>query len=290
MSLILDALSRAERDKHEQANAAPSILSQAQVPATAKGVRRPWTLWVAALLGFMGLAYLLWRLWTPIPDTPREATATLSPSTLPKQQEPGAVPSNARVERAPAQALESRPVAMQKNTTAVAALYAEEPQQVSRGLGQEQEPEQEQGHSSVGESSSKTPPRKLAKLLPAASAAGGSQTTVDREKPATQELIDVERVLREMRLQASNDTLESHPTPLLDSLSKQFRDRVPTLLYSFHDYSASQRSSVIINGETLSAGQRTRGVEVLEVLPDSVILRFESTDFRLRSLNSWVNL
>jgi hypothetical protein len=31
-------------------------------------------------------------------------------------------------------------------------------------------------------------------------------------------------------------------------------------------------------------------VEVLEILADSAIFRFEDTRFRLRALNSWVNL
>jgi hypothetical protein len=97
-------------------------------------------------------------------------------------------------------------------------------------------------------------------------------------------------VLREMRAKARGDTLQPHPAPLLKDLSKQFRDRVPTLMYSRHDFNSAGRSSVVINGETLRPTQRSRGVEVREILADSVILRFEGTDFRMKSLNSWVNL
>jgi len=63
------------------------------------------------------------------------------------------------------------------------------------------------------------------------------------------------------------------------------------LMYLQHDYSGdSARSTVIINGKTLRAGGSVGGLKVEEILPDSVVLEFKGTRFRLRALNSWVNL
>jgi hypothetical protein len=128
--------------------------------------------------------------------------------------------------------------------------------------------------------------------------------TTDGEKPAvaqpvpaavaparSETPVDLDQVLREARRASANASLSEHPVPVLDSFSQQFRDRVPTLMYLRHDYAGdASSSSVLINGEILRVGQRTGAVQVVEILPDSVILRFDGQDFRLRALNSWVNL
>ena len=62
-------------------------------------------------------------------------------------------------------------------------------------------------------------------------------------------------------------------------------------MYLRHDYSGDPaRSSVHINGKTLRAGGSVGGVKVVEILPDSVVLEYKGSRFRLRALNSWVNL
>ena len=85
--------------------------------------------------------------------------------------------------------------------------------------------------------------------------------------------------------------LAPHAVPFLSALSQQSKDAVPTLMYQRHDYSADPaRSSVVINGKTLRAGEAVAGVKVDEILADSVVLQSGGTRFRLRALNSWVNL
>ncbi|MEM1145833.1 MAG: general secretion pathway protein GspB [Pseudomonadota bacterium] len=122
---------------------------------------------------------------------------------------------------------------------------------------------------------------------------GGAQETVTTN-PATpiaqDESINLAEALQALNAAEAAQTLQPHPAPMLADLSKQFRDSVPTLLYRQHMYDSDRASTVVINGATLRAGGRTKGVEVREILPDSVILRYQGTDFRLRSLNSWVNL
>ena len=78
---------------------------------------------------------------------------------------------------------------------------------------------------------------------------------------------------------------------LLATLSQQTKDSIPTLMYQRHDYSGNPgKSRVLINGKTLGSGASVVGVKVAEILPDSVVLEFKGTRFRLRALNSWVNL
>lgn len=89
-----------------------------------------------------------------------------------------------------------------------------------------------------------------------------------------------------------NVQLTGHPAPFLADLSQQRKDAIPTLLYSSHDYrDDGGQSSVRINGTVATAGQNLgKGVAVEEILSDSVVLRYEGQVFRLRALNSWVNL
>mgnify|MGYP003845772661 FL=1 len=50
-------------------------------------------------------------------------------------------------------------------------------------------------------------------------------------------------------------------------------------------------SSVTLNGKAVKlGGSPLAGLKVDEILPDSVILTYRGTQFRLRALNSWVNL
>ena len=89
-----------------------------------------------------------------------------------------------------------------------------------------------------------------------------------------------------------NAQLDEHPAPFLASLSQQSKDRIPTIFYERHDYSGRPgQSSVVLSGKSIKAGGRTSsGVRVDEILPDSVVLTYKGTQFRLRALNSWVNL
>lgn len=102
--------------------------------------------------------------------------------------------------------------------------------------------------------------------------------------------LDPLEILNEVRAAEASSDLAPHPVPLLAEQSKQYRDSVPTLIYLSHDFNSRGVSMVRINGEDLREGQRTRQVLVREILPDSVVLSFKETEFRLRALNSWVNL
>lgn len=286
MSLILDALSRAEREKREQANSAPSILSQElAAPEPEKNARvTVWSVGVAVAVLALAAASLIYFLSedTPLPIVSGNVDSSTGSRSEQGQRQAiaytAADEGGAAVEQAvwdsqasAASAIESKPdleiesnIDQEQSAEAVAALYAMSSKDVAEAASEAIE-----------------------------SAANEVESTADKisaQQSAAEELIDIERVLREMRAKANPGTLVPHPAPLLEDLTKQFRDRVPTLMYSSHDFNSAGRSSVVINGETLTLTQRSRGVEVREILADSVILRFEGTDFRLKSLNSWVNL
>ena len=101
--------------------------------------------------------------------------------------------------------------------------------------------------------------------------------------------LDIEALLTRAQQALGQESLSEHPSPLLEMLSQQQKDNIPTIVYSQHDWNADQ-SSVVLNGERLNAGQRVGSIRVVEILSDSVVLRWQDIEFRLRALNSWINL
>lgn len=105
-----------------------------------------------------------------------------------------------------------------------------------------------------------------------------------------EEAIDVQSVLERAQRALGERQLLPHATPLLENLSQQTKDAIPSVFYTVHQYDENGGDSIVINGQRVAVGGRAQGFTVKEILPDSAILSWGSTDFRLRALNSWVNL
>lgn len=119
-----------------------------------------------------------------------------------------------------------------------------------------------------------------------------NDTSSESAGAAREQNLDIDRILNEAREELANADLPDHPVPFLIDLSQQTKDSIPTVYYLRHDYSSdSSRSTVVLNSKTLSVGgSPAPGMKIEEILPDSVVLNYQGTQFRLRALNSWVNL
>ena len=108
----------------------------------------------------------------------------------------------------------------------------------------------------------------------------------------TEEPVDLDRILKLAQEEMQNAKLEDIGVPFIADLSQHTKDAIPTIYYQKHDYSSDPAvSSVTLNGNALrTGGTLPSGVKVEEILRDSVVLNFQGTQFRLRALNSWVNL
>ena len=102
--------------------------------------------------------------------------------------------------------------------------------------------------------------------------------------------LDIAELLRRAQSELGKPVLEPHDAPLLENLSQQQKDGIPTLMYTLHDWVPGGPSRVVLNGQALQVGQQHGGFRVEEILSDSVVLNWRGTRFRLRALNSWVNL
>ena len=102
--------------------------------------------------------------------------------------------------------------------------------------------------------------------------------------------VDFAEILAQAQKELGVQPLVESGEPLLETLSQQTKDQIPSLIYSEHNYSANGRSEVVLNGQSLTERQRVGPFTVVEILPDSVILRWRETQFRVRARNSWINM
>ena len=102
--------------------------------------------------------------------------------------------------------------------------------------------------------------------------------------------VDFAEILALAQKELGVQPLVDSSEPLLETLSQQTKDQIPSLIYTEHHYSENGRSEVILNGQSLTERQRVGPFTVVEILPDSVILRWRETQFRVRARNSWINM
>ncbi len=268
MSLILDALNRSRQDEGE----VPGLDSRHPV-ADVDGPRGRLLLVAALVAALLVIALLLWERGGD--GDAVTAQAQSQPVAAPEPPPPAA-PQPAET----AQAVAAQPptvapaseIAAPVPDVAVAALYKSKPAQRATPAAEVDAPA----------AASPVPGRERQ-----ADAAPAAEPVAESEQP-----VDIEALLRQAENELENARLEEHEAPFLATLSQQTKDRIPTIFYERHDYSGTPgQSAVVLNGAALKPGGRTSsGVRVEEILPDSVVLSYQGTQFRLRALNSWVNL
>ena len=75
------------------------------------------------------------------------------------------------------------------------------------------------------------------------------------------------------------------------SLSWSEQTTIPTLNYSEHNYEENGRSTVTINGSRFKKGDRVASDLILEmILADGILLKYKSSVFKMKALNSWINM
>lgn len=131
--------------------------------------------------------------------------------------------------------------------------------------------------------------------LPADSSLGQAtvvslESSDELESTQQESAVDFAEILAQAQRELGVKPLVESSEPLLETLSQQTKDQIPSLIYSEHNYTATGRSEVIINGQTLGERQRVGPFTVVEILPDSVILRWREIQFRVRARNSWINM
>nr|WP_241262929.1 general secretion pathway protein GspB [Parahaliea mediterranea] len=301
--MILDAINRSQRERAAPGEV-PGVATVHYAGATA--APSAWRQGLLGLLLVIAVGVIAWLLWRPAPVAERALPAAAPPqraaptpsADFPAQ--PVATPSPRAVEpevkgEGPVPAVNgagSRPAVAPE----VAALYAEPASPQSAAGAQTAPAAARREPGSQGKVSAEKAAVERASVERAAQATAPEPAVPEPAVPEPavpeEQALDVEALLRAAQREMGGEELSEHPAPFLSELSQQRKDAIPTLLYSAHDYrGGGWNSTVLINGKTARAGQALgKGVTVVEILPDSVVLEFAGKPFRLRALNSWVNL
>lgn len=143
----------------------------------------------------------------------------------------------------------------------------------------------------AGESEPEAADQRGAELLSNRGEAASKNPSVTATEPlAAPPAVDLQEVMERLALETGDVALSPHAVPLLENLTQQQRDMVPTIIYSMHQYLGDDSTFVELNGSRLRTGESSDTIRVIEILADSVILSAAGTEFRLKALNSWINL
>ena len=294
MSLILDALNRSRQDTGKL----PSLDTQ-HYSDDAPRPGRPIALVLAVALALAVVA-IVWLLLDR-GDTSDQAAVSLPPALPPAASvemvaQSSPAPAPPVVEPAPAS---SQPAVPQP----VPAVAPDAGRDAAGGVSEAASPAKTAAPLAIAPGANRTADASVDALYRqqelAGAAAPASPVATDKAPEPSQPVastqeespVDIEELLAAAEEELKDARLAEHPAPFIVALSQQTKDAIPTLMYQRHDYIGSGgKSSVVINGKTLREGASTAGVKVVEVLPDSVVLSYSGTEFRLRALNSWVNL
>lgn len=309
MSMILDALKRSRAGQNGPA-AIPSVDTQHYIDQPPSS-GAPWTKLVLLFAGVAGLglvASLLmpWDVATDAAAT-REgqvAVATAGDSRTSRvtpdasETPPPAAIEPSVIDRPPA----PHTVGSPEQQRQVADLY----RGVQTGVDRGQDSQQSAGTDPRAVPAVSTPEREKVSQPPVSgldsggegdsspkSGRSGEQTVINEVTDAADSednAIDLAELVRRAESHLGKPALVPHDAALLEDLSQQQKDAIPTIMYSSHDWNPGGVSRVTLNGEALTVGERRGGLKVEEILPDSVVLNWRETAFRLRALNSWVNL
>ena len=292
MSLILDALNRSRQDK----DSVPNLATHHTVDKMASG-KRQYLPWVAFSVAVVIIGWLvIGRLFaTPVSDIEVGAPTEQVSKNITTAGE-----SNSTEVKEDA-AVEEQLVQPAVDSQAPEAPEALEPVAAALAVNS---PEPDTAPVAIETTTPISPPvaenpavAQLYQNRNVMDAAAAQQRTSSAAldlyaDTGNEEPIDIARVLQSARDEMKDATLDEHPVPLLSALSQQVKDDIPTLYYQRHDYSNNTSiSTVVMNSKTLKVGGNpVNGVKIEEILPDSVVLSYQGTQFRLRALNSWVNL
>jgi len=278
MSLILDALNRAENERKNQ-NAVPDLNTLHSPQELDMGGGRARSLWWWIIGVGLVLGTLIIVLVVLLRREPSTSTS-MPPQAVVEQPGPAVVPNvvptvstpNPSVERTTTQAITAVPVIEQSSQ--VTAPKADVDQLYASG---DTEPEA-------------VVDRGVNELYAAeAATAAASETIVDPFNPrgAAPALSTEEQEVAPPR------TFESIKNiPDFNDLPWNMRQQIPTITYARHDFLANGVSSVVINNQTTGPGNIIGAGQfvVQEIFVDGVILKHGNAVFKLRALNGWINM
>lgn len=284
MSLILDALNRAEHERKNQ-NTVPDIntLHRPQALNAEAGARR--TLWWA-----IGAVLVLIAIILALLVVLRRESGAVLVSAPPSTVTPSASVPQPVVEQAPvvvqapavAPAASAQPPAASTTVAAAPAVVADTAARKSVTNADVDK------LYAAEDPATPAPVDTGVNELYAAEAAttAASETIVDPFNSTG----SATATAQEQAPPRTFDSIKNIPD--FNALPWNMRQKIPTITYARHNYLAGGVSSVVINNQTTGVGNiiGTGQFIVQEIYVDGVVLKHGNAVFKLRALTGWINM
>jgi general secretion pathway protein B len=281
MSLILDALNRAENERKNQ-NLVPdlSTLHTAAALAPAESSRQKWWL-ITALVGIViAMLIAIIFLLRKEPVTALATTAPAAQQTL--KAAPSVRPTEPNLQSPPNQRVDS-----QKATEVIAATVQQP--EIPTLTSARSMPAANADVKQLYDAESQPAPvvNESVSELYAAEPSNESETIVDPFNSAASSPVQSAQVQAPARTFASIKNI-----PDFNELPWNMRQKIPTITYQRHNFLADGISSVVINNQTSGVGNIIAVGQfiVQDIYVDGVILKHGNSVFKLRALNGWINM
>lgn len=283
MSMILDALQRADRERRKEATPPPTLLDSeplaTPVTSPTPGQNLRWVVIVAVVAGLLaGGLIARWLLTTAPPAEP--ATTVTEPATTAEepQAEAPATSRQPAIER-----LYQAPAGAAPSTESIATLYRQAQQPRARAAN----PEPQEN----------TVQRVAARPASASVSLNEPATTTNTLGEAPSATNEPSEIREPSASPEPRPDVEEAPTlpgvPSVRDLSWNLQQEIPTLNYQGHQYqegSASANRVTINQREYREGSQIGSQLRVERIEEDGVVLSFKGQKFKLQALNSWINM
>ena len=271
MSLILDALKKADEDRPETAN---TVMVQPELPVSFPSPEKNTSpyIWVGAVAGCIVLAIILFLIMGGDKQTP----------TANYQQPSNAIaePATSVIEQANPiqQATKPEPV-IAVDPTAIDALYEAKPASLKKS----------EIDSLYGQAENEV----KAETKTVATKAQPMQVTTKPKAEITKESQEpVAQTTQAQKTAQEYLTLADYPgVKNIRDLPANIQLSIPTLMYTDHIYAESALDIIMLNRMPLRNNDISpEGVRVERIVEDGAILVYKGYRFKIFALNSWVNL
>ena len=274
MSMILDALKRADRERRQQDLEVPTLDTHHGERSPGVRNRRLWLigsgLLVFAFLVAGGIALI------QAPWQPESRSAETQPETG----------------KAQPQSAQTKPTARQQTAanpqqTTIEALYQEQAQmQVEQDSGRTLT--REEIANLYRQAIEDTPEQD-----PDDQESRGTASAEVMETPTTTERPAASAALDAASAEASDDSRPSALSglPQIHTLSQSMQRNIPSINYQEHHYQPGGGSWVRLNRERKQVGDPiTPDLRIESIDREGLVLNYRGRSFRLKALNSWINM
>ena len=291
MSMILDALKRADRERRQQDREVPNLDTNHGEQPLADRNRRRWRLWSGLLLFTVLVAGgVIWiqALWQPKPQLTGSR-----PVADPAQ-------ANSKPGVSPARQLASGQTAANAQKAAIETLYQEQEQtQVDQDPGQKLTREEitslyrqaVNGSPEKATSGQESPAADTPASPNQASPPAASQRSTETAAVSTTPTADNQTKTDSIDAPDEPQEPALSGLPQLHTLPQSLQRNIPSINYQEHHFQPEGGSWVRLNRERKRAGDPINpDLRIESIDQEGLVLNYRGRSFRLKALNSWINM